>query len=189
MASTAHGASARMRLHVTGRHGLVDKYFYFAMSLLFATIVVVGFSQTIKANLFQAAPPRPFLLWIHGVAFSGWVVFYIFQSALVRTHNVKWHRFFGWFGAGLGTLMVLLGVAIAVIMGRFDAVQLHTPAPTFLSVPWPLDHAWGLPSIGVRNLSCIAGFSSSRPARCSTHPLADLISSSTTISSSRSSTS
>jgi hypothetical protein len=106
------------------------------MSLLFAAIVVVGFSQTINASLFHAAPPRPFLLWIHGVAFSAWIVFYIFQSTLVRTHNVKWHRFFGWFGAGLGTLMVVLGLVIAVIMGRFDALQLHTPLPAFLSVPW-----------------------------------------------------
>jgi hypothetical protein len=136
MASTAHGAGARTHLHVTGRNGLVDKYFYFAMSLLFAAIVVVGFSRTVNASLFHAAPPRPFLLWIHGVAFSAWIVFYIFQAALVRTHNVKWHRFFGWFGAGLGTLMVVLGLAIAVIMGRFDAVQLHTPLPAFLSVPW-----------------------------------------------------
>jgi len=136
MASTAQGAGARTHLRVTGRNGLVDKYFYFAMSLLLAVIVVAGFSNTVKANLFQAAPPRPFLLWIHGAAFSGWVVFYIFQAALVRTHNVKWHRLFGWFGAGLGTLMVVLGLTIAVIMGRFDAVQLHTPAPAFLSIPW-----------------------------------------------------
>jgi hypothetical protein len=69
MASTAHGAGARIPLHVTGRNGLVDKYFYVAMSLLFATIVVAGFSQTINTNLFHAAPPRPFLPWIHGVAF------------------------------------------------------------------------------------------------------------------------
>jgi hypothetical protein len=64
------------------------------------------------------------------------VVFYIFQSTLVRTRNVQWHRFFGWFGVGLGTLMVPLGFTIAVIMGRFDAVQLHQPDPAFLSIPF-----------------------------------------------------
>ncbi|HZW80745.1 MAG TPA: hypothetical protein VFF50_09760, partial [Candidatus Deferrimicrobiaceae bacterium] len=68
--------------------------------------------------------------------FSLWIAFYIFQSALVRTHNVKWHRFFGWFGVGLASLMVALGFTIAVIMGRFNAVQLHHPQPTFLSVPF-----------------------------------------------------
>jgi len=49
---------------------------------------------------------------------------------------VKWHRFFGWFGAGLGAAMVLLGFATAVIMGRFDAVQLHQSDPAFLSIPF-----------------------------------------------------
>ena len=121
---------------IAGRNGLLDRYFYFAMSLLFAAIVVAGFSRTVDQNLFHPALPRPFLLWVHAAAFSGWVVFYIVQSALVRTHNVKWHRFLGWAGVGLAAFMVPLGFAIAVIMGRFDAVQLHQPDFAFLSIPF-----------------------------------------------------
>lgn len=136
MASISQAAVAGQRSSFAGRNGLVDKYFYFAMSLLFAAIVVWGFSHSINANLFNPAIPRPFLLWIHGAAFSGWVVFYIFQSALVRARNVKWHRFFGWFGVGLAAVMVVLGFTIAVIMNRFDALQLHQPDPAFLSVPF-----------------------------------------------------
>ena len=137
MASTAQGAGARTHLRVTGRNGLVDKYFYFAMSLLLAVIVVAGFSNTVKANLFQAAPPRPFLLWIHGAAFSAWVAFFIAQSTLVRVHKVSWHRFMGWFGAGLATMMVPLGIVIAIVMARFDTFQLHqTGADAFLAIPF-----------------------------------------------------
>jgi len=136
MASASQDALVRPPNRVTGRNGLVDRYFYFAMSLAIAAIVLIGFSRTVNQNLFHPALPRPFLLWVHGAAFSCWAAFYIFQSALVRTHNVKWHRFFGWFGAGLGALMVPLGFTIAVIMGRFDAVQLHQPDPTFLSIPF-----------------------------------------------------
>jgi hypothetical protein len=136
MASISQAAVAGKSSSFVGRNGLVDKYFYFAMSLLVAAIVVWGFSHSINANLFHPAVPRPFLLWIHGAAFSGWVAFYIFQSALIRTHNVKWHRFFGWFGVGLAAAMVVLGFTIAVIMNRFDAVQLHQPDPAFLSVPF-----------------------------------------------------
>ena len=120
-----------------GLRGWIDKYFYFAMSLLMAAIVVWGFSHTIDASLFHAAPPRPVLLWIHGAAFSLWVAFYIFQSALVRTRNVRIHRLFGWFGVGLASVMVVLGFVIAVIMGRFDKHILHIPdTDTFLSVPF-----------------------------------------------------
>jgi len=115
----------------------VQKYFYLCMSLLFATLVVLGFSHTIDNSLFHAAPPRPFLLWIHGAAFASWVVFFIAQSTLIRAHKVSWHRSIGWFGAGLATVMVPLGIAIALVMARFDAVQLHmTDTDAFLAIPF-----------------------------------------------------
>jgi hypothetical protein len=41
-----------------GRYRLLDKYFYFAMSLLIAAIVVAGFSRTVNQNLFHPAIPR-----------------------------------------------------------------------------------------------------------------------------------
>jgi small basic protein len=122
---------------MTPLKAFVNRYFYFAMSLLIAAIVVWGFSHTIEANLFHPAVPRPMILWFHGGAFSGWIAFFIFQSTLVRTRNVKWHRFFGWFGAGLGTVMVPLGVTTAIVMGRFDTLRLHEPgADAFLIVPF-----------------------------------------------------
>ncbi len=124
-------------LTVTGRNGLLPRYFYFAMSLLLAAIVVAGFKRTVNDNLFHPAVPRPFILWIHASAFAGWVIFFICQSTLVRIHKVSWHRSIGWFGAGLATVMVPLGVTTAIIMARFDTVQLHqSGADAFLSVPF-----------------------------------------------------
>jgi hypothetical protein len=115
----------------------LSRYFYFCMSLVMAGIVVWGFSRTVDTNLFHANPPRPWLLWIHATAFSTWVVFFIVQSSLVRTRKVNVHRFLGWFGAGLATLMVVLGCTIAVVMARFDTVVLHQKgADAFLSVPF-----------------------------------------------------
>jgi hypothetical protein len=127
-------SSARSTSHFTT---FVNRYFYFCMSLVFAALVVWGFSRTVNDNLFHASPPRPFLLWIHGAAFSTWVLFFIAQSGLVRLHKVSMHRFLGWFGAGLATVMVPLGVTIAVIMARFDTVVLHqTGADAFLAIPF-----------------------------------------------------
>jgi Na+-transporting NADH:ubiquinone oxidoreductase subunit NqrE len=137
MATVSQSASAHQGVHFSGHNGLADKYFYFAMSLLVAAIVVWGFSHTVNENLFYPAVPRPLILWFHAIAFSAWVLFFIFQSTLVRTHNVKWHRFFGWFGAGLGTAMVLLGVTTAIIMGRFDTYVKHeSGSDAFLIVPF-----------------------------------------------------
>jgi hypothetical protein len=124
-------------LTMIGRNGVVCRYFYFAMSLLLAAIVIDGFKRTVNDNLFHPAVPRPFILWIHGACFAAWVIFFICQSALVRVHKVSWHRTIGWFGAGLATVMVPLGVTTAIVMTRFDMVQLHqTGVAAFLSIPF-----------------------------------------------------
>jgi hypothetical protein len=113
------------------------RYFYLCMALVLAALVILGFSRTVNAGLFHANPPRPLLLWIHGAAFSTWVVFFIAQSALVRARKVSVHRLLGWFGAGLATVMVVLGFTIAVVMTRFDSLVLQQKeVESFLSVPF-----------------------------------------------------
>ena len=96
----------------------LSRYFYFSMSLLMTGLVVWGFSHTVVQNLFQAKPAKPLLLWLHGVAFSAWMVLFIVQSGLIRIRKVSIHRTLGWFGAALATLMVGLGLAVAVYLTR-----------------------------------------------------------------------
>lgn len=107
------------------RGGFLESYFYVAMALLIPAIVVFGFSFTIGRNLIHPAIPRPLILYVHAAAFSGWLLFFLLQSALVRTRNVNVHRSIGWFGAGFGALIPVVGVATAIAMGRFDTRQLH----------------------------------------------------------------
>lgn len=115
----------------------LGRYFYLCMSLVLAALVIAGFSRTVSANLFRANPPRPLLLWIHGTAFSTWVVFFITQSAVMRARKVSVHRLLGWFGAGLAAVMVVLGLTIAVVMTRFDTFVLHQKGvDAFLSIPF-----------------------------------------------------
>lgn len=106
--------------------GLLEKYFYFFMSLLFVGVVVYGFSFTVGMNLIHPSVPRPFLLYIHAVVFSGWLVFFILQSTLVRTHNVQWHRRIGLYGVAHGVAITAVGISTAIIMARFNMVQLHS---------------------------------------------------------------
>jgi len=113
------------------------RYFYFCMSLVMAGLVVWGFSRTVETNLFHANPPRPLLLWMHATAFATWVIFFIVQSALVRVQKVSVHRLLGWFGAGLATVMVVLGCTVAIVMTRFDTLVLHQKGvEAFLSIPF-----------------------------------------------------
>jgi hypothetical protein len=115
---------------------LLDKYFYFFMSLLTVVVVVYGFSFTVERNLIHPAVPRPFLLYVHAVVFTSWLGFFVLQSLLVRTRNVQVHRKLGWFGGGLGVAVFLVGVSTALTMARFNRDVLHTSdAEAFLIVP------------------------------------------------------
>jgi hypothetical protein len=117
--------------------GLLDRWFYFAMSMISAVVVVMGFGETVGDKLFHPAVAPPRILWVHGVVFSSWIVFFILQSALVRTRNVKLHRSIGWAGAGLAAAMVALGVATAIAMVRFETYRLHEPGRyAFIAIPF-----------------------------------------------------
>jgi len=102
-----------------------EGYFYFGMSLLIAVVVVYGFSHTVERKLFHPVVARPFLLYIHVAIFSGWVIYFILQSALIRKRNVRLHRRLGWFGAGLGAAIPGLGIATAITMARFRVSNFH----------------------------------------------------------------
>lgn len=104
----------------TKRAGLLNEYFYFFMSLLIAAIVFYGFGRELDQHFLHPSHPLPFLLTIHAAIFATWILFYVLQSALVRSGNVRIHRSLGWFGFGLGCLIPVVGTMTAVVMRRFD---------------------------------------------------------------------
>jgi hypothetical protein len=119
--SPAAGSFRRSRLFV--------KDFYLIMSLVIAVVVVYGFSHTVEKRLVHPSPAPPWILYLHATVFSGWVLFFILQTALVRTRNVRIHRTLGWFGVALGCAIPLVGVSTAVIMDRFRGSVLHQANP------------------------------------------------------------
>lgn len=122
---------------MTDRSSFLEKYFYFFMALLIPAIVIYGFSFTIGQNLIHPAIPRPRFLYFHAAVFSGWLILFLVQSALVRTRNVRIHRTLGWFGFAHGIAIPLVGFPTAVIMTRFDFTRLHmTHAIADMVVPF-----------------------------------------------------
>jgi len=117
--------SATVSLPVQGQqrdrsYGPFGDWFYFFMPLLIALIVVYGFGQRAEIQLIHPLHPKPMVMWIHSVVFSGWVLFYIAQSALVRARNVRLHRRVGRFGVVLGASLPILGTITTVVIRRFD---------------------------------------------------------------------
>jgi hypothetical protein len=130
------GSIAR-RAAKTKRGGLWDTYFYFAMSLIIAAVVVGGFSLTMGPRIIHPKIPQPTILYIHAFVFYGWLAFVILQSALVLTHNVRLHRTLGWFGVALGVVIPVLGIWTAITMNRIKVVVNHDPdAAGFMLVPF-----------------------------------------------------
>jgi hypothetical protein len=120
MSSKPHALANQLK---TKRVKFWGQYFYFFMSLLIAATVIYGFSHTIDRNLIHASPLPPFILYIHAIVFPAWVVFFIVQSALIRSHNVGLHRRLGWFGVGLAAAIVVVGTWTAISIVKFSIEQ------------------------------------------------------------------
>lgn len=56
----------------------------------------------------------PALLTLHGLIFTGWLVAYGLQAALITMGRRDLHRTLGYWFAGLGTAIVVLGMVTAV---------------------------------------------------------------------------
>jgi hypothetical protein len=119
------------------RGGLWANYFYFAMSFVIAVPVIYGFSRTMGSRLIHPTTPPPAILYVHGIVFFGWLAFFLFQSTLIRAHNVRLHRLTGWFGVALGVVIPVLGISTAITMNRIHVFVDHQPdAAAFMLVPF-----------------------------------------------------
>lgn len=103
----------------------LERWFYFGMACLVLVVVAYGFGRGLGERLLHRAEaqPLPWILHVHALACSGWVVLFLVQSGLVRLRGLRLHRRLGWFGAGLGIALPLLGVATALVMRQWHVRQ------------------------------------------------------------------
>jgi hypothetical protein len=109
------------------------RFFPLVLSLGIVAIVAAGFGPNLDRRLLHPPVARPWLLSVHAVIFTAWVLFFVVQTALVGVRNVRLHRALGWWGAGLGLCVPILGVATAIVVGRVDPHP-SDDAAAFLSV-------------------------------------------------------
>lgn len=107
-----------------------DHGFFFASAVAMAAIVVLGFSMQwlMGRSTFRA----PAVLHLHALVFMGWTAFYVLQSWLAGHDSIALHKRLGWFGAGLATLMVPLGIFMTVAMARRGATPFFFEPGYFL---------------------------------------------------------
>ena len=116
-----------------------DHRFFRTMAYVASATIVVGFSQSYFLKTFTGAPPLPLFVHMHAMIFSSWLILYVVQSALVAAGRVDLHRRLGFVGAALAVLMLLVGLATAILAaksGYRGIPGLLAPSPqVFLIVP------------------------------------------------------
>jgi hypothetical protein len=94
-------------------HEGAENFFFAGMSFLLLVTALVGFARSyFLAGMIRAHLPN-LLIHIHAIAFTSWIVLLVTQAMLIAGNREDLHRKLGWFGFGLATLMVALGVMAA----------------------------------------------------------------------------
>src|SRR3954471_24572786 len=116
--STAPGSSARA-VPSRGFQPLPGDHRFFSIaSIVTAVTILAGFSHTYGPRLVGAAPGVPWIIHLHAVVFTSWLVFYVTQTTLVSTGRTAVHRRIGIAGVALAALMLVVGSAAAITMTR-----------------------------------------------------------------------
>ena len=100
---------------------------------IFWIIVGVGFGFDLH-NYFHELPPVPFIVHVHAIATTLWLLVVTALILMVETGNVKIHRTFGWFVVGYAPVVVFIAVWAEL---SWQALNLHTPGDLpaqFLSI-------------------------------------------------------
>jgi hypothetical protein len=127
------GRMATVALPATARRN--DRLFYSGMALAAALTVLVGFAPSYYLRGYFGAPAVSPVLHVHGLLFTGWIVLFVVQTALVAARRVALHRRLGVAGAGLAAAMVVMGVTAAIDAVHRGAAPVGVSPLSFLIIP------------------------------------------------------
>ncbi len=108
-----------------------ERCFFMGMAVLLLATVSLGFAKTYYlAGMFKAPLPS-WVIHVHAVAFTSWIVLLIVQTSLVSAGRVDIHRRLGMVGFGLACVMVVLGVMAGTDLLRRGGAALGADAKAF----------------------------------------------------------
>ena len=99
--------------------------FFFWVSVLLLAFLLIGFSPTLYLREFFPVEPIPGYLYAHGIILTGWFVWLVLQTSLVRNGSTATHRRMGVIGAVIGAAVVVAGPMAALgVVGRLRGAGL-----------------------------------------------------------------
>ena len=127
-----------------------DRFFFFAMSLAIAAVVVTGFTTQLAMG--RSSFGAPWWVHVHGVTFMGWLGIYLAQNFLVWRNQTLAHRALGKFAAFYVGWMVLVGLSVNTLAAINHRIPPFFETNTFLVMDWlTVLVSAGLTWAGVRN--------------------------------------
>lgn len=108
-------------------HHRSGNYFYVAMAGAILLTILLGFGRGYFFRALTDAPPLPPFIHLHAIVFTGWVIFFLVQTALVASGRPATHRRLGVAGAVLAGVVILLGIATSLHGARSG----HNPGGPF----------------------------------------------------------
>ena len=137
--ATATGRAPIAQAPAAGTH---DRLFYGGMAIVMGLTVFAGFAPTYYLRLFADGPNATFsggpftpLVHLHGVLFTGWVLLFIVQTALVSSRRIVVHRRLGAAGAVLAAAMVVVGTFTAITNAARGSAPPGADPLAFLVIP------------------------------------------------------
>lgn len=87
-----------------------DRYLFIGAAIGIVLIVFVGFARTYFLKAWFGTPALPWLVHVHGVVMSSWIVLFLTQTFLIEKGRTALHRRLGLIGAALAVVIVVLGM-------------------------------------------------------------------------------
>lgn len=113
-----------------------ERLFYIGMAVAILITVFAGFSRSYFLKAHFGTPELSFLLHVHGLVFTAWVLLFLVQTTLVAARRTDIHRRLGVLGGVLATLVLILGTATAIIRVKEGSAPVPgVPPLAFLAIP------------------------------------------------------
>lgn len=89
--------------------------FYPVIGFAVAAVIVLGFARTFYLRFLYDLPPLRFLVLVHGLVFTAWLVLFVTQARLISRSRYGLHRKLGLAGAVLAAAVVAIGIITALV--------------------------------------------------------------------------
>lgn len=131
-------AESVLLTNVKMRNRRITHAFHISAVVYMTIVVLIGFWPSYFGQLFSDVPDRHWVIHLHAVVFTGWLLLLLAQVVLVAAGNTKFHRKLGIAGGVYGILILVLGISAAFVLplGKMaEGLWTMDEAASFLILP------------------------------------------------------